>query len=214
MKSWAFTPDLDEAGFRWLAKARLLEVPAPADAAGASDFDLNPSARPAAPQKLRAAAVLVPVLTGGALRVLLTERTAHLPAHAGQIAFPGGKIEASDASPLAAALRETEEETGLSREFIEPLGYVEPYVTSTRFIVTPVVAAVRPGFVLNPDTSEVAHMFEVPLAFLLDEKNHKIEQRMWRGAMRSFYAMPYGQHYIWGATAGIIRALFGRLSTP
>lgn len=214
MKSLNFTPDLDEAGFRHLAGARLLRTPTPSSEAGASDYDLNPSARPATPGNLRPAAVLVPVLTGGILRVLLTERTAHLPAHAGQIAFPGGKIEASDASPLAAALRETEEETGLAREFVEPLGYVEPYVTSTGFVVTPVIAAVRPGFVLNPDRSEVAGTFEVPLAFLLDEKNHRIEQRLWRGAMRSFYAMPYGEHYIWGATAGIIRALFGRLSTP
>lgn len=179
---------------------------------GPSDFDLDPGTRPAEVPPLRPAAVLVPVVPGAGLNVLLTQRTAHLTAHAGQIAFPGGKIEPSDDGPVAAALREAEEEIGLRPEFVEPLGFVEPYETGTGFIITPVVAHVAPGFSLAPDPQEVAGVFEVPLAFLLDERNHRIETRQWRGAERRYYAIPHEDRYIWGATAGIIRALWRRLS--
>lgn len=209
--------ELDTQQFKVLARERLLAEPArvPAWREGPSDFDLDPGTRPPSVPPLRPAAVLVPVVVGGAgagLNVLLTQRTAHLPAHAGQIAFPGGKIEACDAGPLAAALREAEEEIGLSREFVEPLGFIEPYETGTGFIVTPVVAHVSPGYCLKADPEEVDSVFEVPLSFLLDEANHRIETRAWRGAERRFYAIPHEDRYIWGATAGIIRALWRRLS--
>lgn len=202
----------DEDTFRALARARLLPEPAPLSMAlrSPSDYDLNPDARPA-PAQLRPAAVLIPVITGAPLTVLLTQRTAHLPAHAGQIAFPGGKIEAGE-SPLAAALREAQEEIGLDPAFVEPLGYVEPYETGTGFIVTPVVAQVAPGFSLIPDPEEVDSIFEVPLAFLIDEANHRIDTRIFRGAERRYYAIPHNDRYIWGVTAGIIRALTKRLA--
>lgn len=206
----ALNPD----SFRALARQRLLAEPAPASRAlrAPSDYDLNPEDRPPARADLRAAAVLIPVVAGAQLTVLLTQRTAHLAAHAGQIAFPGGKIEANDASPLAAALREAQEEIGLDPAFVDPLGYVEPYETGTGFLVTPVVAQINPGFTLQADPEEVASIFEVPLDFLIDEANHRIDARIWRGAERRYYAIPHEDRYIWGATAGIIRALTRRLS--
>jgi 8-oxo-dGTP pyrophosphatase MutT (NUDIX family) len=180
-----------------------------------SDFDLNPDAEnDTSGTPLTAAAVLVPLITGSeGLSVLLTERTAHLAQHPGQIAFPGGKIEAADQGPLAAALREAREEIGLDSHFIEPLGYIEPYRTGTGCLVTPVIAAIKPGFSLAPDASEVADVFEVPFEFLMDTRNHRVDSRFWRGADRRFHAMPYKERYIWGATAGIIRTLHRRLFT-
>ncbi|NOT72614.1 MAG: CoA pyrophosphatase [Hyphomicrobium sp.] len=210
-------PALSGAGtFRQWATARLLAAPLTAAAAeaGPSDFDLNPDAAPAADATaLTPAAVLVPIIARGALTMLLTERTAHLSAHAGQIAFPGGKIEPQDAGAAAAALREAQEETGLAPAHVTPLGYLEPYRTGTGFLITPLVALVDPAFTLKPDPSEVARVFEVPLPFLMDDANHRIDTLFWRGADRRFYAMPYEQHYIWGATAGIIRTLYRRLFT-
>ena len=143
--------------------------------------------------------------------MLLTERTEHLKAHASQIAFPGGKVETYDAGPLAAALRETREEIALDTAYIDPLGYLPPYRTGTGYIITPVVALVRPGFKLTPDPAEVADVFEVSFAFLMDASNHRVDSRSWRGVERRFYAMPYGERYIWGATAGIIRTLYRSL---
>lgn len=208
---------LDETQFRRLAQDRLLETPPEGwnEAGSPSDYDLNPDARNfQIGEVLRPAAVLIPILIGNPLRVLLTERTDSLPSHAGQIAFPGGKIDNSDSGPLEAAVREAYEEVGLERRYIEPVGYVEPYRTGTGFLVTPVVAMVRHGFSLTPDPREVASVFEVPLSFLLDTENHRIDTVFWRGAERRFYAMPYEGRYIWGATAGIIRALHRRLSAP
>ena len=113
--------------------------------------------------------------------------------------------------PLAAALREAHEEIGLESRYVAPLGYIEPYRTGTGFLVTPVIAAIKPGFTLAPDAAEVADVFEVPFDFLMDTANHRIDTLFWRGADRRFYAMPYGNRYIWGATAGIIRTLHRRL---
>lgn len=195
---------------------RLLTAPEPfAIDVHASDFDLNPDARiePAldhAPA-LTPAAVLVPIVARSKLTVLLTVRTGHLPQHAGQIAFPGGRIEENDGGPLGAALREAKEEIGLDPAFVEPLGFLEPYRTGTGFAITPVVALIEPHFELMPDPSEVADIFEAPLDFLMDAANHRIECRLWRGAERRFYAIPYEQRYIWGATAGILKALHRRL---
>lgn len=160
----------------------------------------------------RAAAVLIPVVarpTGAA--VLLTLRTSGLRDHAGQIAFPGGKIDPGDASPLAAALREAEEEVGLDRARVTPLGYLTPYLTGTGFLIVPTVALVREPFALTLNKSEVADAFEVPLSFLMEAANHQRGRRDFNGVSRTFYAMPYEERYIWGITAGLIRNLYERL---
>ncbi|NTV70584.1 MAG: CoA pyrophosphatase [Azonexaceae bacterium] len=163
-------------------------------------------------QPLTPAAVLFPiVLRDGGQTVLLTQRTAHLRDHAGQISFPGGRVEVEDLSPSHTALRETEEEIGLPRERIEILGFLPEYRTGTGFRVTPVVALVQPPFDLRPDPFEVAEVFEVPLAFLLDPANHQQHSLHYRGALRNYFAMPYGDYFIWGATAGMIRSLSERL---
>lgn len=207
-----------EAAFRELAAARLLPIPAGSDAVltAPSDFDLNPNESRLSADGLKPAAVLVPIIARDPLTVLLTLRTGEMGTgpsshHAGQVAFPGGKIETRDADACAAALREAHEEVGLDIRSVEPLGYVEPYRTGTGYLVTPVVGLVRPDLDLTPNPAEVADVFEVPFAFLMDDANHRIDSFMWRGAERHFYAMPYEQRYIWGATAGIIKALHRRL---
>jgi 8-oxo-dGTP pyrophosphatase MutT (NUDIX family) len=163
---------------------------------------------------IRPAAVLIPVVAHPEPTVLLTLRSAHLSDHAGQISFPGGKIEATDASPLDAALREAEEEVGLVREFVDPLGYLDLYGTSFGFRILPTVAKVKPGFSLRISEAEVDSAFEVPLAFLMNPANHQLQSKEFRGVARSFYAMPFEQHYIWGATAGILRVLYERIYLP
>ena len=166
----------------------------------------------AAAGQLTPAAVLFPIVRHeNDLTVLLTRRTAHLRDHAGQVSFPGGRVEAEDVSPLATALRETEEEIGLDRRHVEPLGYLPEYRTGTGFQVVPVVALVTPPFERKLDAFEVAEVFEVPLDFLLDVRNHQRHSANIRGALRHYYAMPYGEHFIWGATAGMIRSLTDRL---
>jgi 8-oxo-dGTP pyrophosphatase MutT (NUDIX family) len=162
-------------------------------------------------QPVRPAAVLIPVIDHPQPTVLLTQRSPHLNDHAGQIAFPGGKIDVTDASPLATALREAEEEIGLPREFVEPIGYLDLYGTSFGFRILPTVARVRPGFSLRINRSEVDDAFEVPLAFLMDPANHQVHSREFRGMERSYYAMPFAERYIWGATAGILRVLYERI---
>jgi 8-oxo-dGTP pyrophosphatase MutT (NUDIX family) len=162
-------------------------------------------------QPVRPAAVLIPVVDHPQPTVLLTQRSAHLNDHAGQISFPGGKIDATDASPLEAALREAEEEVGLKREFVEPIGYLDLYATGFGFRILPTVARVRPGFKLSINKGEVDDAFEVPLAFLMDPANHQLHSKEFRGMERSYYAMPFAERYIWGATAGILRVLYERI---
>jgi 8-oxo-dGTP pyrophosphatase MutT (NUDIX family) len=165
-------------------------------------------------QPIRPAAVLIPVVDHAQPTVLLTQRAAHLNDHAGQISFPGGKIDATDASPLDAALREAEEEIGLGRQFIDPIGYLDLYGTSFGFRILPTVARVRPGFELHINAAEVDDAFEVPLAFLMDPANHQLHSKEFRGVERAYYAMPFAERYIWGATAGILRMLYERIYLP
>ena len=154
------------------------------------------------------ASVLVPIVARDLEpTVLLTRRTAHLNDHAGQISFPGGRAEASDVDPVATALRETVEEIGLAARHVDVLGILPDYYTGTGFRVTPVVGIVQPPFDLQPDSFEVAEVFEVPLGFLLDPANRQLHSKEYRGRLRHYYAMPYGDYYIWGATAGMLVSL-------
>jgi len=162
-------------------------------------------------QPIRPAAVLIAVVDHPQPTVLLTQRAAHLHDHAGQISFPGGKIDPEDASPLDAALREAWEEIGLAREFIDPIGYLDLYGTGFGFRILPTVARIRPGFDLRISADEVDDAFEVPLAFLMDAANHQVHNKEFRGMMRSYYAMPFEERYIWGATAGMLRVLYERI---
>jgi len=162
-------------------------------------------------QPVRPAAVLIPVVDHDEPTVLLTQRSAHLNEHAGQIAFPGGKIDATDRSPLDAALREAEEEVGLDRSFVDPIGYLDLYGTGFGFRILPTVARVKPGFKLTINHSEVDDAFEVPLSFLMNPANHQLHSKEFRGMERSYYAMPFAERYIWGATAGILRVLYERI---
>lgn len=171
-----------------------------------SDFSLN--ATGAVPEVWRPASVLVPLIrreTG--VTVLLTQRTEDMPSHAGQIAFPGGRRQAEDIDATATALRETEEEVGLTRDFIDVVGSLDLYRTGTGYQITPIVGIVTPGFTMRADPREVADVFEVPLDHFLDERNHRIDSRVWQGRERRYYAMPYGERYIWGATAGMLKNL-------
>ena len=171
------------------------------------DLDLEPFGR-----AVQAAAVLVPIVAHEPeVTMMLTLRTAHLQTHAGQVAFPGGKIDADDRDEIAAALREAEEETGLPAAHVEPLGYLDGYLTGTNYRVVPVVAMVKPGFAIRPAADEVEAVFEVPLRFLMSPENHQIHSREWQGKLRHFYAMPFGERYIWGATAGMLKSLYDRL---
>jgi 8-oxo-dGTP pyrophosphatase MutT (NUDIX family) len=165
-------------------------------------------------QPIRPAAVLIAVVDRPEPTVLLTQRSAHLNDHAGQISFPGGKIDPADVSPLDAALREAHEEVGLEREFIDPVGYLDLYGTAFGFRILPTVARVRPGFTMRVSAAEVDDVFEVPLAFLMNPANHQIHAKEFRGIERSYYAMPYEERYIWGATAGILRVLYERIYLP
>lgn len=175
------------------------------------DHDLNPGMQPGT--KLREAAVLVPVVDRPeGLTLMFTQRTDHLENHPGQISFPGGRVDDEDDSPEETALREAEEEVGLDRMHVRIVGRLDQYITRTGFSVTPIVGLVDPGYAVNPDPFEVAEVFEVPLAFLLDPANHRRDYRIHNGTRREFYAMPYGTYYIWGATAGMIRNLYDVLA--
>ena len=179
------------------------------------DHELDPVLRTIAQVRpIRPAAVLVGVVDRIEPTVLLTERTTVLSSHAGQIAFPGGKIDPTDATPLAAALREAEEEIGLNPGLVAPIGYLDVYMTTLGYRIVPTLAAIAPDFELTLNAAEVADVFEVPLSFLMQPTNHQRHRREWQGLMRSYYAIPFGDRYIWGVTAGILRNLYERLYTP
>jgi 8-oxo-dGTP pyrophosphatase MutT (NUDIX family) len=189
--------------------AALSDLSAPARR---GDLDLDPATWERAGVKAtRQAAVLIPVVDRTELTVILTVRTPDLTSHAGQIAFPGGKIDPHDASPVAAALREANEEIGLVPARVEPLGYLDLYLTFSGFRILPTVARVEPNYALSLNRAEVSDAFEVPLEFLMRPDNHQRRNRDWNGITRHYYAMPYQDHYIWGATAGILRNLYERL---
>jgi 8-oxo-dGTP pyrophosphatase MutT (NUDIX family) len=206
-------PEID--AFRRRAAARLRPEPPgllDPECSPQGDHSLDQDFGIIRPGKSRPAAVLVPiVMHEDGPAILLTERASHLRNHSGQIAFPGGKMDPSDPSPLAAALREADEEIGLDRRHVEPLGYLDPYLSSSNFFVIPVVGLVSPGLSLKLNPDEVADVFEVPLAFLMDEVNHELHCREWKGRIRQYHAMPFGPRYIWGVTAGILRNMYERL---
>jgi 8-oxo-dGTP pyrophosphatase MutT (NUDIX family) len=161
------------------------------------------------PQTHKQSAVLVPLIQRAeGLSVLFTERASHLRNHAGQISFPGGRIEASDADPVAAALRETEEEIGLSRSFIKPIGYLPPYLVLTGYRIIPVVALVQPGFILKLDAGEVASAFEVPLSYVLNPVHHEPSAREVGEIVINAFDIPFGERRIWGATAAMVMSLY------
>ena len=159
-----------------------------------------------------AASVLVPIVTHAELTVLFTQRTAQLRSHSGQVSFPGGRAEPGDPTPESTALRETQEEIGLAPERIEVLARMPEYLTRTGYRVTPVVGLVAPPLALLPDTREVAEVFEVPLAFLLDPANHRRETRELAGKTVGYWVMQYGDRRIWGATAGMLVNLYRMLA--
>lgn len=203
--------------FTALAKLKLrAEPPAFGDLIARPRGDHERQPQPMAPPDEAAAvqaAVLIPIVSRReGPSVLLTQRSAGLRTHSAQIAFPGGRVDAVDGSPLITALRETEEEIGLSRERIQTLGFLDAYLTGTGYRIVPVVALVEPPFSLTLNAHEVDDTFETPLSFLLDPANHRREGREWKGLYRTYYAMPFGDRYIWGATAGMIRNLYERLA--
>ena len=183
------------------------------DQRGYGDHVLNADIIQRLAQKpLRDAAVLVPLVDHGShTDILLTLRTANLRTHSGQVAFPGGAIDPEDGSAEVAAMREAEEEIGLPRAYVEPVGRLPQYLTVSGFRITPVLAVVRENYPMHINQHEVEDAFEVPCPFLMDPANHMRESRVWEGKERHFYTMPYGERYIWGVTAGILRTLYERL---
>ncbi len=215
MKRHRFEYTADE--LRRLAKCALRqEVPASAFdfslPSGRSDFDLNPDYCEDLSVSPRAAAVLIAVINyeKGA-RVLLTRRPENMASHPGQVAFPGGKVEKSDDGIVAAALREANEEVGLDPSLVDIVGYLDTYQTGSGFRITPVVGLVPSTYQLELDKREVDEAFEVPLKFLMTVENHQKHNRCWQGKNRAYYAMPYGDKFIWGATAGMLKNFYDRI---
>ena len=209
--------DLAASEFFARVRQRLtLDVPAGLTDASVTpargDHDADPVMRKIAEVRpIRPAAVLVPIIDHPEPTVLLIQRAQHLPDHAGQVSFPGGKIEKGDVNPCASALRETMEETGIDRTHIEPMGYLDVYMTTLGYRIVPVIARVKPGFQLQLNKAEVDATFEVPLAFLMDQTNVQRHSREWQGMTRHYYAITFGERYIWGVTAGILRNLYDRI---
>lgn len=196
------------------AKVRArLEAALAADGAPSSDYDLNPGITLPENRLLRPAGVLVGVLDlGGRAHVVLTKRSAALKHHPGQIAFPGGKVDQTDDGPEAAALREAHEEVGLDPQSVDILGTLPSHETVTGFAVTPVISWIRHEFDPLPEAGEVDEVFFAPLDFVLRPENFVTEGRVFQGRRRSYYAVPWGPHYIWGATARMLKALSDRMA--
>lgn len=195
--------DLQGGNFPDLVRRRFGSTQAPGDFTPRRGLgELPPGFLP--PKPWRPASVLLPLVMRDEPTVLLTRRTERLADHAGQVSFPGGGREPADADPIATALRETEEEVGLARSYIEVVGYLRGYLTISGYAVSPVVGLVRPGFVLKPDPLEVADIFEVPLAFLLEPRNRQLQMREFGGEQVGFYFFAYQDHNIWGATAAML----------
>ncbi|MDP3258845.1 CoA pyrophosphatase [Bosea sp. (in: a-proteobacteria)] len=209
--------DLTTEEFAALAMQRLrAEPPALGDLIARPRGDHDHQPQPIAPPD-ETAAVPAAVLIGVVPRpegptVILTQRAATLRSHSSQVAFPGGRVDAVDGSPVVTALREAEEEIGLPRERVRTLGFLDAYLTGTGYRIVPVVGLLEPPFTLTLNAHEVDEVFETPLSFLLDPANHRREGREWQGLYRTYYAMPFGDRYIWGATAGMIRNLYERLA--
>lgn len=183
------------------------------ESASSSDFDLNPGVVLPEGRKLRPAGVLMPVqVIDGVAQVLLTKRASHLKHHPGQIAFPGGKQEESDADVTAAALREAREEIGLPEDAVRVLGVLPTHETVTSFTVTPVIGLIERDFTITPERGEVEEVFRVPLSHVTDKSNFSVQGRRWLGQRRHYYTVPFGPYYIWGATARILRGLAERMS--
>jgi 8-oxo-dGTP pyrophosphatase MutT (NUDIX family) len=205
------------AGFFERARTRLaLEAPPALDDPSVipdkGDHELNQEMKAlCAVRPIRPAAVLVPVVDRAEPTVLLTQRAIHLPQHPGQISFPGGKIEPSDDTPLAAALREAEEEVGLEPSVIDPIGYLDLYMTTQGFRIVPLLARIAPDYRLTLNPSEVDEAFEVPLQFLMEPGNHQKHSRDWEGIKRYYFEIPFEHRKIWGVTAGILRNLYEKI---
>jgi 8-oxo-dGTP pyrophosphatase MutT (NUDIX family) len=202
--SQAFARRIAEEGLEPLRARLLSDPPMLPLSPRRSDYDLNPGMRPDATRTLQPAAVLLPVVRRSEPTVLFTRRTEHLARHAGQVSFPGGRVQQSDLSLVETALRETAEETGITPACISIAGFLEPYETGTGFSILPVVGLLSEGFASVPEPQEVAEIFEVPLAFLLDPANRERHAAEWQGRRREYYAFTYEGHYIWGATAAIL----------